>query len=131
MDQTIRGAGTASPNVANLSGSGSESLSRTSSRVDGVSRKLSKLSKRKSKDGSRERLQYTPAPEVLVREVSGLSSAPTEHQQRAHQSPPPLNQNTRNVEPATVNQKREKSKNRLSKGKAKEHHHPDRECIVM
>ena len=122
-----------SPGGNSHSRNGSESLSRvTSKTTDGLGRRLSKLRKKTSRDAPREPSQNIPPAEVQVREVSGLTPAPSELQKKLeHQSKPQAQALSVPHPPPHATHKRDRSKNRLMKGKGKEHHHPDRECVVM
>lgn len=98
----------------------------------GLARTLSKLTKRKSRDISKERQDTEPA-EVQVREVSSLTPSTTEV------VPVPPKPNTLSVAPpahalSKESGKRESSRHRhrLSKHSGKQKaKDPDRECVVM
>ena len=140
----------ASPGKNSHSRSGSETLSRINSKTtDGIGRTLSKLRKRRSREVSRETPLDAPATEVRVREVSDFFPIPSETQNQ-HPAPPPpptppqqqqQHQHKSKPQPQALSvphpprpshttHKRDRSKNRLLKGKGKDHH-PDRECVVM
>lgn len=134
---------TPSPGKSSHSRSGSDTLSRTTSRTaDGIGRTLSKLGKKKSREAGHGISHDAPVAEVQVREVSDLSTVSSETQPQPQPytkantlsiAPPP--QKIRHPvppQPVHATHKRDKSKNRLSKGNGKgKDRHPDRECVVM
>ena len=129
-----------SPENSSQSRRASETLSRFNSKTtEGLGRTLSKLRKKKSKEVTREPPHDAPATEVQVRQVTDFTSLRSEAQRRPEVAPKPQPQShalnvphySHPAHPTPAPHKRDRSKNRLSKGKGRDHHHPDRECVVM
>ncbi len=126
-----------SPGNRSHSRNGSGTLTNISSKTsENIGRTLSKLTKRRNRDGGRDTHEDIPTTEVHIREVSNVNSMPSVRQTKPEPSIKPQ-PHTLNVphppHPTYTSHKRERSKNRLSKAKGKDHHHhhPDRECVVM